>query len=232
MAYINGEEIFLFNVVSGTGENKQSKPEFPAEPDVFTPTISIRDNMLSITDASGLATSFDILVDGTVQDTTTVTSYDLSTLAFTEGTYTVTVIAKADGYNDSAESNAVSYIVEAQQPDTPQTEFQISVYAQEIVFGSTYAGDYNDTYIKFGSDKPTSENDYDYTSKGYWDHDLGTVVAKEAYIWGRAYMLDHYWVDHENYVNIAPSGKTHRPYSDAIHITFDKDTFIVLIGWD
>jgi hypothetical protein len=38
-----------------------------------------------------------------------ITKFDLSTLNLSEGTHSITVRAKANGYLDSAESNAVSY---------------------------------------------------------------------------------------------------------------------------
>lgn len=75
------------------------------------PTLSLDGDTLTITDDSGLATSFDILVDGEVKGTATSATFDLSTLDLEEGTYSITVIAKADGYIDSAESEAVSYEV-------------------------------------------------------------------------------------------------------------------------
>jgi len=40
------------------------------------------------------------------------TTFDLSTLGLPEGTHSITVKARASGYEDSAESNAVSYVVE------------------------------------------------------------------------------------------------------------------------
>ena len=75
------------------------------------PTLSLDGDMLTITDNSKLATSFDILIDGEVKGTATSATFDLSTLELAEGTYNITVVAKADGYIDSAESEAVSYKV-------------------------------------------------------------------------------------------------------------------------
>ena len=80
-----------------------------------TPTIAINADgkTLEITDVEN-ATSYDVYVDGTmktnvasVPNTTTV---DLSTLSdIADGTHTVTVKAKANGYIDSEFSNEVSY---------------------------------------------------------------------------------------------------------------------------
>lgn len=76
------------------------------------PTITIIENTLTITDTSGLATSYDILVDGAVQTTISLTTFDMTILGLSGGTYSITVVAKADGYGDSVESNAISYVVE------------------------------------------------------------------------------------------------------------------------
>ena len=80
-----------------------------------TPTIAMNADgkTLEITDVEN-ATSYDVYVDGTlktnvasVPNTTTV---DLSTLSdIADGTHTVKVKAKADGYRDSEFSNEVSY---------------------------------------------------------------------------------------------------------------------------
>lgn len=73
------------------------------------PTLSIDGDTLTITDDSGLATSFDVLVGGEVKGTATSATFDLSTLSLSEGTYSITAIAKAEECIDSAESNAVSW---------------------------------------------------------------------------------------------------------------------------
>lgn len=58
------------------------------------------------------ATSYEILVGGSSFGTVSTTSVDLSTLSgwasLTDGNYSVTVVAKADGYADSEPSAAVS----------------------------------------------------------------------------------------------------------------------------
>ena len=58
------------------------------------------------------ATSYEILVSGSSFGTVSTTSVDLSTLSgwasLTDGTYNITIVAKADGYRDSEASAAVS----------------------------------------------------------------------------------------------------------------------------
>lgn len=76
---------------------------------VPTPTITLDGDTLTITDDSGIATTFDILINGTVRETISTTTFDLSTLKLTEGDYNIIVIAKADGYIDSEVSNTIKY---------------------------------------------------------------------------------------------------------------------------
>lgn len=80
-----------------------------------TPTIAMNADgkTLEITDVEN-ATSYDLYVDGTMKTNVTnapnTTTVDLSTLSdITDGTHTVKVKAKADGYIDSEFSNEVSY---------------------------------------------------------------------------------------------------------------------------
>lgn len=99
------------------------------------PTLSLNGDTLTITDKSGLATSFDILVDGVVKATATSTSFDLSALGLADGTYSISVIAKADGYIDSAESEVVSYKV-ASIVGTWLLNSSLSRPSQKITIGS------------------------------------------------------------------------------------------------
>lgn len=75
--------------------------------------VSLDGDYLSWGDYSCFATSFDILVDGVVKATVSAptNSFDLSTLGLADGTYSITVVSKADGYLDSDPSEAVSYEV-------------------------------------------------------------------------------------------------------------------------
>lgn len=83
-----------------------------------TPTIAMNADgkTLEITDVAN-ATSYDVYVDGTmktnVASVPNTTTLDLSTLSdIADGTHTVKVKAKADGYIDSEFSNEVSYTKE------------------------------------------------------------------------------------------------------------------------
>ncbi len=60
-------------------------------------------------------------------------TYDLTQLDLPEGTYSITVVAKVDGYSNSVQSNAVEYVVK-------------NTYAIQITF-STDAGNGQSTFI-------------------------------------------------------------------------------------
>lgn len=116
------------------------------------------------------------------------TTLDLSTLSdITDGTHTVKVKAKADGYRDSEFSNEVSYTKTTVLPS----------FILSFIEGKT--GDDIPTYIKIG-DIPLSAEDYDYVTKGDGSHAYGSSylydkagnkitnpVYKQAlrvYVWG------------------------------------------------
>lgn len=125
------------------------------------PTLSLDGDTLTITDDSKLATSFDILADGEVKGTATSATFDLSTLELQEGTYSITAISKADGYINSAESEAVSYEIDNSIVGTwllnkdlikigsfsDQYTGSIGGHAFEYIW---LAGSGGSTYIKFG----------------------------------------------------------------------------------
>lgn len=77
--------------------------------------VTIDGNTLTWGDYSALATNFDILVDGVVSANTAEQSFPLSYFGFSDGTYSISVVSKADGYLDSDPSEAVSYIVLADE---------------------------------------------------------------------------------------------------------------------
>ena len=102
-----------------------------------TPTIAMNADgkTLEITDVED-ATSYDVYVDGTmktnVASVPNTTTFDLSTLSdITDGTHTVKVKAKADGYIDSEFSNEVSYT------KAPAAKYKVTFT------GSYYAGDFS-----------------------------------------------------------------------------------------
>ena len=103
------------NIPSVTGDIYINCVAVEIPPQLATPTIAMNADgkTLEITDVAN-ATSYDVYVDGTlktnVASVPNTTTFDLSTLSdITDGTHTVKVKAKANGYNDSEFSNEVSY---------------------------------------------------------------------------------------------------------------------------
>lgn len=122
-----------------------------------TPTIAMNADgkTLEITDVEN-ATSYDVYVDGTmktnVASVPNTTTFDLSTLSdIADGTHTVKVKAKADGYIDSEFSNEVSYT-------KAPAGYSITLYAMKHTWKNAYAA----PCIKLDV-APTSADDYDYT---------------------------------------------------------------------
>lgn len=140
------------------------------------------------------------------------TTLDLSTLSdISDGTHTVKVKAKADGYRDSEFSNEVSY--------TKSVGYRIT-FDQNF----SRAGTYNPTYVKVNS-PPTNESDYTIMSFPYpglsGDNPVSGVT--KLYVWGYGY------------VNSA--GETillnDSAYSNAVEIPVSSDgTFVVVCKGD
>ena len=84
-------------------------------PTLYTPTISINDDTLTITPNSSngaFVNGYKIYVDNILLDTTTSTTYDLSEELTEVGTYEIYVTAYATLFVDSEQSNVVEYVVE------------------------------------------------------------------------------------------------------------------------
>lgn len=104
------------SVASGGGRvfKKLSTMTIPTEQLPPPYAVTIDGNTLTWGDYSALATNFDILVDGVVSANTAEQSFPLSYFGFSDGTYSISVVSKAEGYLDSDPSEAVSYTVAAE----------------------------------------------------------------------------------------------------------------------
>ena len=76
-----------------------------------SPSITIEGDILTITDAQN-EVEYEIYADGALKTAVDSKIVDLSSLDFDYGEYDIAVKAKANGYNTSAESNSVTYVVE------------------------------------------------------------------------------------------------------------------------
>lgn len=117
ISFLTGDKAFNIDIPAEavTGDIVYSAVVQDEITQLVTPTIAMNADgkTLEITDVEN-ATSYDVYVDGTmktnVASVPTTTTLDLSTLSdITDGTHTVKVKAKANGYNDSEFSNEVSY---------------------------------------------------------------------------------------------------------------------------
>jgi len=91
-------------------------------PTLYTPTISINDDTLTITPNSNngaFVNGYKIYVDDDLLDTTTSTTYDLSVELTEVGTYEIYVTAYASSFIDSEPSNVEEYVVEP-EPTGPK----------------------------------------------------------------------------------------------------------------
>lgn len=117
ISFLTGDKAFNIDIPAEavTGDIVYSAVVQDEITQLAAPTIAMNADgkTLEITDVAN-ATSYDVYVDGTlktnVASTPNTTTVDLSTLSdISDGTHTVKVKAKADGYRDSEFSNEVSY---------------------------------------------------------------------------------------------------------------------------
>ena len=88
-----------------------------SRPTLHAPSISLSGSMLTIANPStngNFVTVFVISAGGSKVTTTAATTFDLSTLVTEVGIYSITVKARGTNFNDSAESNVVTYTLQGQ----------------------------------------------------------------------------------------------------------------------
>ncbi len=73
------------------------------------PVISIDEDILTIIDTSGHAESYEIYVDGELEEETSSTTFDMSVWTLAEGSYIITVKSVAEDWTTSGDSNAEIY---------------------------------------------------------------------------------------------------------------------------
>ncbi len=97
------------------------------------------------------ATLYSIRCDGVEVATTANLSFDLSTLYTADGSYPMTVVAQASGYQDSNPSNTVSYSIDFSGTLADNTWAQIAAAAEGGTAGSLWAvGDEKDVTLTTG----------------------------------------------------------------------------------
>lgn len=90
------------------------------------PTISLNGDTLTITDTSGKATQWNVYKDGGIwMGGIAEPTIDLSGRITESGTYSITVTAFADGYEESEPSNAVEYVVSDEITDLTGTTWNV-----------------------------------------------------------------------------------------------------------
>ena len=112
-----------YNINVGQAMSKITINANISQPKLYTPIISLSGNTLYISDSDNgyFASSYDIYYGASSphnvsrgSSTSTTTEVDLKTFITASGTYTITVVAKANNFIDSDESDSVSYTVASQ----------------------------------------------------------------------------------------------------------------------
>lgn len=135
--------------------------EEEAAPKLSPPTISLNGSILIITDTSGKATQWNVYKDGGIlMGGKAELMIDLAGRITEPGTYTITVTAFADGYEESEPSNAVEYVVE----ETSDIPTDLTGYTVTITAGWTATKEYG-SYNLYGtySSKISEDEDVYFT---------------------------------------------------------------------
>lgn len=112
-----------YNINVGQAMSKITINANISQPKLYTPIISLSGNTLYISDSDNgyFASSYDIYYGASSphnvsrgSSTSTTTEVNLQTFITASGTYTITVVAKANNFVDSDESDSVSYTVASQ----------------------------------------------------------------------------------------------------------------------
>lgn len=112
-----------YNINVGQAMSKITINANISQPKLYTPIISLSGNTLYISDSDNgyFASSYDIYYGASSphnvsrgSSTSTTTEVDLKTFITASGTYIITVVAKANNFVDSDESDSVSYTVASQ----------------------------------------------------------------------------------------------------------------------
>lgn len=110
-----------YNINVGQAMSKITINANISQPKLYTPIISLSGNTLYISDSDNgyFASSYDIYYGASSphnvsrgSSTSTTTEVNLQTFITASGTYTITVVAKANNFVDSDESDSVSYTVQ------------------------------------------------------------------------------------------------------------------------
>ena len=110
-----------YNINVGQAMSKITINANISQPKLYTPIISLSGNTLYISDSDNgyFASSYDIYYGASSphnvsrgSSTSTTTEVDLKTFITASGTYTITVVAKANNFVDSDKSDSVSYTVQ------------------------------------------------------------------------------------------------------------------------
>lgn len=146
-----------YNINVGQAMSKITINANISQPKLYTPIISLSGNTLYISDSDNgyFASSYDIYYGASSphnvsrgSSTSTTTEVNLQTFITTSGTYTITVVAKANHFVDSDESDSVSYTVSA-------SEYSVSCssYADKIdtALHTYYSTNNGSTWTEFDS---------------------------------------------------------------------------------
>lgn len=146
-----------YNINVGQAMSKITINANISQPKLYTPIISLSGNTLYISDSDNgyFASSYDIYYGASSphnvsrgSSTSTTTEVNLQTFITASGTYTITVVAKANHFVDSDESDSVSYTVSASEYSVSCSSYADKIDTSLQTYYSTNNGS---TWTEFDS---------------------------------------------------------------------------------
>ena len=197
-----------------------------------TPTISLSGNILTISSVD--SATEEIVLDAAGSTTyskvyTKVSTIDLSTVISQEGTYTVTVLCKADGYIDSDSSNPVEYIVT--KPATKLSAPTLSIAGSTVTISSIDSNAANIVITMFVNNISTYSREISKTQTSF---DLTSLSPAVNHYTVSAYVKASGYVDSDssNSVSYTKRGKLDTPVIEIVGDPVERKVYSILLGTD
>lgn len=160
---------------------------------------------------------------------TKVSTIDLSTVISQEGTYTVTVLCKADGYIDSDSSNPVEYIVT--KPATKLSAPTLSIAGSTVTISSIDSNAANIVITMFVNNISTYSREISKTQTSF---DLTSLSPAVNHYTVSAYVKASGYVDSDssNSVSYTKRGKLDTPVIEIVGDPVERKVYSILLGTD
>lgn len=222
ICYLDISKKRLFFPLS-TAEEEQPKK-------LGTPTIALSGNILTISSIDTATEEIVLYAAGSTTYSkvyTKVSTIDLSTVVSQEGTYTITVLCRADGYINSDSSNPVDYTVT--KPITKLSTPMLSISGSVITISNVDSNATNTVVTMFVNNISTYSKEI---SKSQTSLDLTSFSPSVNHYTISAYVKASGYADSDvsNSVSYTQRGKLATPVIEIVGDPVESKVYSLLIG--